>query len=84
MDDAARSRTALLINYLESEAHGLWCFPAGEPANDPFAQSLNAAIFSREILADEVPLLIFTCDPDDWGGQIDAVLAPRPPIWIPR
>jgi len=84
VDDATRPRTALLITYIESEAHGLWCFLAGEPANEPFTQSLNAAIFSREILADEVPLLIFTCDPDDWDGQMDAVLAPRPPIWISR
>jgi len=84
VDDATQPRTALLTTYIESEAHGLWCFLAGEPANDPFNQSLNAAIFSREILSGEVPVLIFTCDPDDWGGQMDAVLAPRPPIWISR
>jgi len=84
VDDLAQPRTALLITFIESEAHGIWCFLAGDPANDAFNRSLNAAIYSRQILADDVPILFFTCNPDDWGGQMDAVLAPRPPIWVPR
>lgn len=80
----AQPRTALLTTYIESEAHGTWCFLAGEPANDAFNQSLNAAIFSRQIINHDVPILLFSCDPDDWGDQMDAVLAPRPPVWIPR
>ena len=80
----ARPRTALLTTHIESEAHGIWCFLAGEPANEPFTQSLNAAIFSRQIITPEVPILLFSCDPDDWGGQMDTVLAPRPPVWIRR
>lgn len=84
VDDLDRPRTALLTTFIESEAHGVWCFLAGEPESEPFTRSLNAAITAREILADEVPVLFFTCDPDDWGGQMDAVLAPRPPIWIKR
>jgi RimJ/RimL family protein N-acetyltransferase len=83
-DDPAQPRTALLTTYIESEAHGIWCFLAGEPANDAFNQSFNAAIFSRQIIADNTPVLFFTCDPDDWGGHMDVVVAPRPPIWIPR
>jgi RimJ/RimL family protein N-acetyltransferase len=84
VDDPAQPCTALLTTYIESEAHGIWCFLAGEPANDAFNRSLNAAILSRQIIADDVPILFFTCDPDDWGGQMDAVLAPYPPIWFPR
>jgi RimJ/RimL family protein N-acetyltransferase len=84
VDNLTQPRTALLTTYIESEAHGIWCFLTGEPANDAFNQSLNAAIFSRQIMANNTPALFFTCDPDDWGSQMDAVMAPRPPIWIPR
>ena len=84
VDDPAQPRTALLTTYIESEAHGVWCFLAGEPANDAFNQSLNTAIFSRQIIPNNTPILLLTCDPDDWGGQMHAVVAPRPPIWIPR
>jgi len=84
VDNPAQPRTALLTTYIESEVHGTWCFLAGEPINDGFTQSLNSAIFSRQIIARNTPILFFTCDPDDWGGQMDAVVAPRPPIWIPR
>lgn len=84
IDNPAQPRSALLTTYIESEAHGAWCFLAGEPANHGFNQSLNSAIFSRQIIARNTPILFFTCDPGDWGGQMDAVVAPRPPIWIPR
>lgn len=84
VDSPAQPRTALLTTHIESEAHGIWCFLAGEPVNDAFNQSVNASIFSRQIIADNTPVLFFTCDPDDWGGQMGAVMAPRPPIWIPR
>lgn len=84
VDDPARPRTALLTSFIVSEAHGIWCFLAGDPANDGFNRSLNEAIFSRRIGSGNVPILMLTCDPDDWGGQMDAVLAPRPPIWILR
>jgi RimJ/RimL family protein N-acetyltransferase len=84
VDNLAQPRTALLTTYIESEAQGTWCFLAGEPINDVFNRSLNAAIFSHQIIAGNTPILFFTCDPDDWGGQMDAVMTPRPPIWIPR
>lgn len=84
VDDTTQPCTALLTTYIESEAHGIWCFLAGEPTNEAFNQSLNAAIFSHQIIADQTPILFLTCDPDDWGGQMDAVLSPRPPIWFPR
>ena len=84
VDSPTQPQTALLTTYIESEAHGMWCFLAGEPTNDSFNQSVNAAIFAHEIIANNTPVLFFTCDPDDWGGQMDAVMAPRPPVWIPR
>jgi RimJ/RimL family protein N-acetyltransferase len=84
VDNLTQARTALLTTSIESEAHGIWCFLAGEPTNEAFNQSLNAAIFSRQIVANDTPVLFFTADPDDWGGQMDAVFTPRPPIWFPR
>jgi RimJ/RimL family protein N-acetyltransferase len=88
VDNLAQPRSALLTTYIESEAHGTWCFLAGEPQNDVFNRSVNSAIFSRQIIARNTPILFFTCEPDNWGGQMDAVLTPRPPIrppiWIPR
>ena len=84
VDNLARPRSALLTTYIESEAHGTWCFLAGEPVNDGFNHSLNSAVFSRQIIAHNTPILFFTCDPDDWGGQMGAIVTPRPPIWIPR
>jgi RimJ/RimL family protein N-acetyltransferase len=84
VDDPAQPRTALFTTHIESEAHGRWCFLTGEAANDAFNRSLNEAITSRQIVTDEVPVLFLTCDPDDWGGQVDRVLAPRLPIWILR
>ncbi len=84
VDDPAGPCTALLTTFIESEAHGIWCFLAGDPADDDFNRSLNAAIYSGQLISDQIPILLFTCDPDDWGNQMDAVLAPRPPIWIPR
>lgn len=84
VDDLAQPRTALLTTYIESEAHGTWCFLAGEPGNHAFSQVLNAAIFSRQVIAQNSPILFFTCDPDDWGDQIQFVFAPCPPIWFHR
>ena len=84
LEHLAQPRTALLTTFIESETHGTWCFLAGEPANDAFNRSLNSAIYSRQIISAEVPILLFSCDPDDWGGQMDAIVDPRPPVWILR
>jgi RimJ/RimL family protein N-acetyltransferase len=84
VDDLSGPRTALLTTYIESEANGIWCFLAGDPDNHAFTQALNHDIFSRQLIAKDVPVLFFTSDPDDWGGQMDAIFAPFPPIWFPR
>jgi RimJ/RimL family protein N-acetyltransferase len=83
VDDLTQPRAALLTTYIESETHGTWCYLAGEPA-PAFNQALHTAVFSHQIVTAGTPILLFTCDPDDWGGQIDEVFAPRPPIWLPR
>ena len=41
-------------------------------------------IFARKIIHSETPLILLTCDPQDWDGQMDTVMSPRPPIWMPR
>jgi RimJ/RimL family protein N-acetyltransferase len=45
---------------------------------------LNAALFERSILSDQVPMVFWTCDPGDWGGQLAVVFDPLPPIWFAR
>lgn len=80
-EDAYRKK---VLDTFESEAHGIWCYLAGDPANDAYNQALNTAIFTRQGIAEIAPILFLTSDPDDWGGQMEAVLAPRPPVWFLR
>jgi RimJ/RimL family protein N-acetyltransferase len=54
-----------------------WCFLAGDPGNDAFNQAVNRLV--REALAGKFGAL-FTCHPEDWGGQLSAVFAPQMPI----
>ncbi|MFZ6026569.1 MAG: GNAT family N-acetyltransferase [Chloroflexota bacterium] len=84
VDDLVQPRSALLTTFIESEAYGVWGFLAGDAHNAAFNQALNAAIFERRVIGRDTPALLLTCDPQDWGGQMDAVLAPRPPIWTSR
>jgi RimJ/RimL family protein N-acetyltransferase len=84
VDNLTQPRSALLTTFIESEAHGVWGFLAGDPANDTFNRALNAAIFNRQVFSGDAPVLLLTCEPQDWGGQLATVLAPRPPIWMPR
>jgi len=84
VDDLDHPRTALLVTYIESESGGNWGFLAGDPTNEPFNQTLNKAVFDRQVIHKECPILFMTCDPEDWGGQLDTVFSPLPPIWTPR
>jgi GNAT superfamily N-acetyltransferase len=77
-------RSGLLTTFIESEASGTWGFLAGDPSNQDFNRSLNTAIFERQIVHPETPVMLLTCDPADWGGQMEIVMSPRPPIWMPR
>ena len=84
VDNHKNPRSALLTTFIESEQHGVWGFLVGEPRNKDFNSDLNRAIYNRQVISTETPLLLLTCDPDDWDGQMPAVLSPRPPIWMPR
>ena len=84
VDDAEQPKTALLTTFLSSEAEGVWGFLAGDPAKDAFNRALNAAIFNRQVIGADTPVVFLTCDPQDWGGRIGEVVAPRSPIRMPR
>jgi RimJ/RimL family protein N-acetyltransferase len=84
VDDRAAPRAALLLTYIESEATGVWAFLAGDPSNESFNRELNAALLGRKLFGAEVPVLFWTCEPGDWGGQLEVVFAPHPPIWSQR
>ncbi len=84
VDNIDHPKSALLTTFIEDPSRGMWGFLVGNPDNDNFNRSLNAAIFKRSILPSESPVLLLTCDPGDWGGQMSIVMAPRPPIWMPR
>jgi RimJ/RimL family protein N-acetyltransferase len=84
VDDLASPRCALLVTSIESEANGAWAFLAGDPGNQAFNRELNQAIFDRQAISPQSPIIFWTCDPQDWGGNMPAVMDPLPPIWIPR
>jgi RimJ/RimL family protein N-acetyltransferase len=80
VDDLAAPRTAFLSTFLNSEDEAAWGFLAGEADHDAFNRSLNQALFDRRVVGGRAPALLLTCAPQDWGGQVAAVLQPRPPI----
>ena len=84
VDQLENPRTALLITYIESEARSTWGFLVGDSTNANTNRALNTAIFERQVIPAVSPVVLLTCDPDDWGGQMDIVMAPYPPIWMPR
>ena len=84
VDHPTEPHNAILTTFIESESHGIWGFLAGDPANQAFTKALNEAIFARMIVPEKSPMLLLTCDPDDWGGYLDQVFQPRPPIWLLR
>jgi RimJ/RimL family protein N-acetyltransferase len=84
VDDLPSPRCALLVTSIESEANGAWAFLAGDPGNQAFNRALNQAIFERQVISPQSPIIFWTCDPQDWDGNMPAVMDPLPPIWIPR
>jgi RimJ/RimL family protein N-acetyltransferase len=63
---------------------GLWAFLGGDPGNDRFNEALNRALFQREIIGQETPMLLCTCYPQDWGIHIRRVSRPRKPVVVRR
>jgi RimJ/RimL family protein N-acetyltransferase len=78
VDDPDQPRTACVTR------EDSWCFLAGDPGNDDFNRALNQAIYSREVIGEEVPALLFTCHPEGWHGPLATILHPRQPIPMPR
>ncbi len=84
IDDLVQPRAALLTTYIESEANGIWGYLSGDPSQADFNHSLNEAIYNGTLVPASAPVLMLTNHPDDWGGQMPALFAPRQPIWFPR
>jgi len=74
VDDADHPQTALVTR------HDGWCFLAGDPGNDAFNRALNRAIWDKEVIDPNASMLLFTCHPQDWQGNLAVVFAPRQPI----
>ncbi len=83
-DDLAIPRTAYLQTYIGGEEEPQWGFLAGDPQNESFNQALQKALFGKEIIRPEVPMVMFTCHPQDWGGQLAQVFGAHAPIPSPR
>ncbi|WP_420644564.1 GNAT family N-acetyltransferase [Candidatus Leptofilum sp.] len=83
VDNPDVARSALLITFL-SGGGAAWCFLAGEPGNCEFNIALNKAIFEDKITGQEVETFLFTCHPEDWGGQLVVVGSPRQPAPMAR
>jgi len=83
VDNPNDARSALLITFL-SGGGAAWCFLAGEPNNREFNLALNNAIFADKIAGQEVEMILFTCHPGDWGGQLGVVGSPRQPVPMAR
>jgi RimJ/RimL family protein N-acetyltransferase len=49
-----------------------------------FTSELNKAIFGREIIEPNVPLIFFTCDSQDWVDSLASLFEPCSPIPTPR
>jgi hypothetical protein len=62
VEDIEYPDVVLLTTSIESEAHGIWAFLAGNPGNVEFNQSLNRAITDRQIIPRDAPIIFFTCD----------------------
>ena len=74
VDEASRPRTALVTR------DDPWCFLAGDPDRNAFNRALNRAIWDRGGVVPDTSMLLFTCHPPDWQGNLATVFAPRPPI----
>ncbi len=83
VDDAVKPRSGLLITFL-SGGGAAWCFLGGDPDNQEFNTALSQAIFVDKAAGEEVGTFLFTCSPEDWGGQLWVVGEPRQPAPMVR
>ena len=83
VDDVSNPSSGLLLTFL-SGGGAAWCFLAGDPHNHGFNVELNRAIFEEKIAGEGVGTFLFTCHPEDWGGQLSLVGHPRQLAPMPR
>jgi RimJ/RimL family protein N-acetyltransferase len=84
VNNVSQPETAVLITFIESEAHGAWAFLAGDPGIGTFNIDLNRAIFDRQVISHQTPVVLFTCESLAWDSHIPNVMAPIQPIRVPR
>jgi len=83
VDNAENPQASLLITFL-SGGGAAWCFLAGDPRIPLVNKAVNKAIFREKIAGKEVNTFLFTCSPEDWGGQLTVVGDPREPAPLSR
>jgi RimJ/RimL family protein N-acetyltransferase len=74
VDDPQHPRTAFAL------PSGVWGYLVGEPNNGAFNRALNRAIFGREIIGENIPMMFLTCHPPDWHRQLAVICHPREPL----
>ena len=79
VDNLNDPQTAFLVTFL-SGGGAAWCFLAGKADNLDFNTALNKAIFEEKVAGQDVGMFLFTCTPEHWNGQLEAVGNPRQPI----
>jgi len=79
-DNLETPRTAYLQTYIGEDEEPQWGFLAGNPHNASFNQALCKALFERTIIKPEVPMVMFTCHPQDWEGKLAQVCGAHAPI----
>jgi RimJ/RimL family protein N-acetyltransferase len=84
IDDSACPRTGYLQTFIGSEQEPQWGFLAGVSGNVTFNHDLNQALFGREIVHPDAPLVFCTCDSPDWLPALRTIFAPSPPVPTPR
>lgn len=84
VDDLDSPETAFLSTFITSQDEGVWGYLVGNPDNEVFNDALNQAIFNREIIDPNAPVLLLTCYPEDWHGRLGELFAPRQPAPMPR
>jgi RimJ/RimL family protein N-acetyltransferase len=82
-DDPSHPQTALLCTYLAGGGPA-WCFLAGDALDEATNRALNEAISAGKVARQDTGAFLFTCDPEDWGGQLPVVFRPRPPVPMRR
>jgi GNAT superfamily N-acetyltransferase len=78
VDDPGRPRAGF-VNHNDA-----WCFLCGEPDTGTFNEDLSQALLDRRAVPQNCRSLILTCQPEDWGGQLPAVLGGQRPVPMRR